>query len=73
MDKERQRNMSRAPYCLDCVYFSLTYDLHFPRSCSIFAIKSQNLPSIEVFHMTGIHCPAFKLRQRPEPPASGEA
>jgi hypothetical protein len=52
----------RAPNCLKCAYFKITWDTTFPRSCGIFGIKCQNLPSVEVFRATGTQCPAFKLK-----------
>lgn len=50
----------RAPDCLKCEYFSVTWDYRFPRSCKIFGVKSKTLPSIAVYQATGKHCPSFK-------------
>jgi hypothetical protein len=52
----------RAPNCLKCLYFRVTWDPAFPRSCLVFGIKCRNLPSLEVFASTGRHCPAFELK-----------
>jgi hypothetical protein len=52
----------RAPDCLKCVHFRVTWEPAFPRSCGVFGIKSRNLPSVEVFRATGSHCPAFQAR-----------
>ncbi|GHU63221.1 hypothetical protein FACS189445_6460 [Spirochaetia bacterium] len=52
----------RAPDCLKCVHFKVTWEPAFPRSCEVFGIKSRNLPSIEVFRATGQHCPSFSLK-----------
>lgn len=53
----------RAPDCLKCVHFHVTWDPRFPRSCEVFGIKSARMPSIEVFHATGNHCPAFERKE----------
>ncbi|MBL8968052.1 MAG: hypothetical protein JNG85_13690 [Spirochaetaceae bacterium] len=50
----------RAPDCLKCLHFHVTWDPSFPRSCEVFGIKSQRLPSLEVFAATRRHCPAFE-------------
>lgn len=50
----------KAPNCLKCEYFFVSWDSRFPRGCRIFGIKSMNLPSREVFISTGLHCPSFK-------------
>lgn len=49
----------RSPDCLKCVYFKVSWDPHFPRICTLFAIKTRHLPSIEVFQATGHQCPSF--------------
>jgi hypothetical protein len=54
---------SRAPNCLKCAYFSITWDPVFPRSCEIFSIKCANMPSWEVFRATGSNCPSFHLKE----------
>jgi hypothetical protein len=50
----------RQPNCLKCVYFHVTYDISFPRSCSVFNLKCRNLPSVEVYRATGKSCPSFR-------------
>ena len=54
----------RAPNCLKCLHFTVTWDPSFPRSCAVFGIKSRDLPSAEVFRATGRHCPAFEKSPR---------
>ncbi|RKX74381.1 MAG: hypothetical protein DRP87_16985 [Spirochaetes bacterium] len=54
----------KAPNCLKCIHFSVSWDPNFPRACSVFEIKSRHLPSLEVFRATGHHCPAFKRSPR---------
>jgi hypothetical protein len=53
----------RQPNCLKCVYFKVSWDAAFPRSCTVFEIKCRNLPSVEVFRATGQKCPAFQERR----------
>jgi hypothetical protein len=53
-------NASRAPDCLRCEHFFVTWDPNFPRGCRVFGIKSRELPSWAVHRNTGRHCPAFK-------------
>jgi len=52
----------RAPNCLKCLYFRVSWDPAFPRSCLVFGVKSRSLPSLDVFAATGRHCPSFKLK-----------
>lgn len=58
-DKHRADG-SRAPDCLKCAHFKVTWEPAFPRSCVVFGIKSRNLPSIEVYRATGQHCPSYR-------------
>jgi hypothetical protein len=53
----------RAPDCIKCVHFKVTWEPAFPRSCVLFGIKCRNLPSTEVFRATGQHCPAFQQKE----------
>ncbi|MCL2480330.1 MAG: hypothetical protein FWF38_01320 [Spirochaetaceae bacterium] len=48
------------PDCFKCIYFKVTWDENFPRSCSVFNIKSREIPSFAVLRNTGHNCPAFK-------------
>ncbi len=66
----------RAPNCLACRHFLVTWEPEWPRGCRVFGIKTRGLPSAEVFAATGTHCPAFEPaepRKRPEPAPPGEA
>ncbi|MDX9898811.1 MAG: hypothetical protein RBT62_07820 [Spirochaetia bacterium] len=56
-------NPDRAPNCLQCSYFRVTWDQNYPRSCLMFDIKTRNMPSAEVFAATGLHCPSFKRKE----------
>jgi len=55
-------NPDRAPNCLQCAHFRVTWDTAYPRSCTVFDIKTRLMPSAEVFAATGLHCPAFSLK-----------
>jgi hypothetical protein len=53
----------RAPDCFHCKYFKITWEPAYPRSCMVFGIKCQNLPSMEVFLSTGKHCFSFEAKE----------
>ncbi|MDR0721046.1 MAG: hypothetical protein LBF78_15555 [Treponema sp.] len=53
----------RAPDCLQCKHFKVTWEPAFPRSCLVFGIKSRNLPSMEVFLSAGRHCFCFEKKE----------
>jgi hypothetical protein len=53
-------NLPKAPNCIKCAYFKVTWEAAHPRACLVFGIKTRNLPSIEVFQATKKHCPAFQ-------------
>ena len=42
----------------------ISWDPRFPRACSVFAVKSKQLPSHVVFQATGKHCPSFERTPR---------
>jgi len=50
----------RAPPCLRCHHFYVTFQASFPRACRVFGIKTAGMPSQEVFLATGHHCPEFR-------------
>ena len=54
---------TRAPNCLKCAYFKVSWDTLFPRACEIFGFKTQTMPSLEVFRATGSNCPSFRLKE----------
>jgi hypothetical protein len=54
------KNQNSSPDCFKCVHFEITWDEHFPRSCSIFGFKGKELPSFTVLKYTGYNCPSFK-------------
>jgi hypothetical protein len=61
---ERKAGKGRGPNCLKCVYFKVSWDPVFPRSCGIFGIKCRDLPRTEVFRATGAQCPFFRLNEK---------
>lgn len=52
----------RAPDCLKCLHFRVTWDPAAPRGCEVFSIRCRNLPSYEVFSATGRQCPSFERK-----------
>ena len=63
---------SRAPNCLACKHFIVTWEPDYPRGCGVFGIKTRNLPSLEVFAATGKHCPAFEPIPQRSRPTNGD-
>lgn len=53
----------KAPNCLKCVHFKVTWNPQFPRACGLFGFKCRDLPSLEVLRSTGVPCPSFTLRE----------
>lgn len=45
--------------CLQCVYFSVTWDPKFPRSCRLYGFKSSDMPSKTVYKSSGSVCDGF--------------
>jgi hypothetical protein len=60
--EERRPRVRRAPDCLKCAYFRVSWDAAFPRACEIFELKSREMPSVLVQNATGRTCPAFQLK-----------
>ncbi|WP_041623619.1 hypothetical protein [Spirochaeta thermophila] len=55
---------ARVPYCPACRHFRVSWDPRFPRACTVFGIKSRELPSLEVLRATGRACPVFEESPR---------
>jgi hypothetical protein len=53
----------KAPNCLQCRHFKVSWDPAMPRTCTLFGFKSKNQPSFEVFRSTGKHCFSFELKE----------
>ena len=51
------------PNCKACKFFSITWDKHYPHSCSAFNMKSFALPAIEVFRRSGMQCLYFQKKE----------
>jgi hypothetical protein len=62
MEDKRAPTPNRPPDCLKCLHFRITWNPTYPRSCTVFGIKSARLPSAEVFLATGKHCPSFQQK-----------
>jgi len=60
---DRSAAPTRAPNCLKCAYFKVSWDAVFPRACEIFGFKTHTMPSHEVFRATGSNCPVFRLKE----------
>ena len=54
----------KAPDCLKCRHFKITWEPAFPRACLLFGVKCRTMPSTEVFLSTGKHCFAFQLKEK---------
>lgn len=65
-DMQSSSNRGGIPDCFKCCFFSITWDTRFPRACSMFNIKGQNLPSVIVLRNTGQNCPAFTPKDKTE-------
>ncbi|MBN2511287.1 MAG: hypothetical protein JXB03_13485 [Spirochaetales bacterium] len=63
MDNDGHKGPLRPPNCLACVHFKVTWDPDFPRGCSLFGVKSKQLPSASVYASTGRHCPSFRRKK----------
>lgn len=70
MTPDEEGTPERAPNCLKCEHFFVTWEPSHPRACKVFGIKSRRLPSLLVKETTGHHCPAFsrsaKIARREE-------
>ena len=53
------------PNCMQCKHFYVTWDAKFPRGCRLFAIKSRQLPMIEVMRIDGHACRGYELKPTP--------
>ncbi|MDR2841580.1 MAG: hypothetical protein LBV52_00075 [Spirochaetaceae bacterium] len=54
---------TKSPNCLKCKYFKVSWDINFPRICTLFNIKCRSLPSAEVYNATRTQCPSFELKE----------
>jgi hypothetical protein len=63
MTDDAREPPGRAPDCLKCVHFRVTWNAAFPRSCALFGFKCRGLPSLEVLRSTGVQCPSFALKE----------
>jgi len=45
--------------CFQCVYFAVTWEPAFPKTCRLFGFKSVAMPSATVYETTGTACMGF--------------
>lgn len=48
--------------CRRCRHYFVTHDPRAPHGCRLFAIKSRNLPAVEVGRASGRECQAYEPR-----------
>ena len=49
--------------CFECVYFAVTWEPEFPKSCSLYGFKTTSLPSVTVYETTGEICLGFERKE----------
>ncbi|MDE0956563.1 MAG: hypothetical protein OSA07_08840 [Pseudomonadales bacterium] len=54
------------PNCMQCKHFYITWEANFPRGCRLFAIKSRQLPMIEVMRIDGHACRGYEPKAMPK-------
>ena len=54
----------KAPNCLRCKHFFITWEPQRPRGCKLFGFKGMMMPSMTVFQTTGQHCPKFEEKPK---------
>ncbi|HBR03916.1 MAG TPA: uracil-DNA glycosylase [Ruminiclostridium sp.] len=52
--------------CLDCQYYYITWDPHYPRGCRFFGFKGRMMPSRMVQNSSGESCRGFTWKERPD-------
>ncbi|WP_443640404.1 hypothetical protein ABXT70_10295 [Candidatus Njordibacter sp. Uisw_039] len=58
---------SSTPDCMQCKHFYVTWEAKFPRGCRLFAIKSRQLPMIEIMRIDGHACRGYAPKPAPQP------
>jgi hypothetical protein len=48
--------------CFKCVHFRVSWDVKFPRTCTLFGFSGQEMPSETVRKSTGRDCPSFQMK-----------
>ncbi len=49
--------------CYKCAYFHVTWDKRFPKGCKAYGFKTHYLPSIMVYHSSGLRCLKFTPKE----------
>ncbi len=52
-------NESTRVDCFKCIYFEITWNNTYPKSCKFHGFKSAEIPSATVFRSSGAECLAF--------------
>ena len=55
------------PDCYNCKHFFVTWQAHAPRGCRAFGFKTKNLPSVEVFKISGNDCGYYNQKRKKKP------
>ncbi len=50
--------------CYTCKHFYVTWDTKHPRGCRVMGFESKEVPSLVVFHSSGIACTRFEHKKR---------
>jgi len=58
------RAAAKAPLCLQCKHFYVTYDIRQPRGCRAFGFKSRRIPADIVQSSSGKLCTLFAVRRK---------
>ena len=58
MKSEKPNNPNKIN-CLQCVYFTVTWDPKYPRSCKLYGFKTSDMPSATVYKSSGLPCDGF--------------
>jgi hypothetical protein len=45
--------------CFKCAHFLITWEPKFPKACTLFGVKTAQMPSDLVFKSTGERCKGF--------------
>ena len=56
---------------MQCKHFYVTWDAKFPRGCRLFAIKSRQLPMIDIMRIDGHACRGYEPKSAQPPLRKG--
>ena len=55
----KSENNSNKINCMQCKYFTITWDPKHPRSCKLYGFKTSGMPSDTVYKSSGVPCDGF--------------